>query len=181
MLSKFSFASPEISILKLYEDLFRKELEKSGEPIKKRIVRNLKENKYIRGKLVQIIAGSKSDEEFVNEIGNGIKLRCDDICVKETYLSAHKNTQELLDFLKKMDKSIEPIVYITVAGRSNALSGVVACNSKFPVIACPPHKDKLDYLVNIHSSLQMPSKAPVGTVIDPKNAADYAIRILNNQ
>ena len=69
---------------------------------------------------------------------------------------------------------------VIIAGRSNALSGFVAANSPFPVIACPPFKDKLDYLVNIHSSLQMPSKVPVMTVIDPKNAVLAAQRILGS-
>ena len=36
------------------------------------------------------------------------------------------------------------IIFVTVAGRSNALSGVVACNTQCPVIACPPFKDKID-------------------------------------
>ena len=47
------------------------------------------------------------------------------------------------------------IIYITVAGRSNALSGVVACNTRYPVIACPPFKDKTDMTVNINSTLQI--------------------------
>ena len=63
------------------------------------------------------------------------------------------------------------VVYITVAGRSNALSGVVACNTKFPVIACPPFKDKDDMMVNINSTLQMPSKVPVMTILEPENVA----------
>ncbi|MCF7801884.1 MAG: AIR carboxylase family protein, partial [Candidatus Marinimicrobia bacterium] len=62
---------------------------------------------------------------------------------------------------------------------SNALSGFVAANSEFPTIACPPFADKVDMLVNIHSTLQMPSKAPVLTVIDPGNAALAVKRILD--
>ena len=70
------------------------------------------------------------------------------------------------------------IVFVTVAGRSNALSGVTACNTPYPVIACPPFSDKADMLVNIHSTLQMPSNTPVLTVIDPGNYALAAKRIL---
>ena len=36
----------------------------------------------------------------------------------------------------------QKVVFVTVAGRSNALSGVVAANTHRPVIACPPFKDK---------------------------------------
>ena len=71
------------------------------------------------------------------------------------------------------------MVCITIAGMSNALSGVVACNLKWPVIACPYFQDNQDYLVNIHSTLQMPSKVPTLTAINPQNAALAAIRILN--
>ena len=71
------------------------------------------------------------------------------------------------------------VVYITCAGRSNGLSGVIAGSSVHPVIACPPFSGKDDYLVNIHSTLQMPSDTPVLTVVDPKNAALAAARILS--
>ena len=37
---------------------------------------------------------------------------------------------------------------------SNALSGVVTCNTKHPVIACPPHSDKVDKMTIINSTLQ---------------------------
>ncbi len=42
----------------------------------------------------------------------------------------------------------------------------------------PPFSDKADMLVNIHSTLQMPSNTPVLTVIDPGNCALAAKRIL---
>jgi phosphoribosylaminoimidazole carboxylase PurE protein len=70
------------------------------------------------------------------------------------------------------------MVIITCVGMSNGLSGVVAGSSVHPVIACPVFKDKNDYLVNIHSTLQMPSDVPVMTVLDPKNAALSAVKIL---
>jgi phosphoribosylcarboxyaminoimidazole (NCAIR) mutase len=68
---------------------------------------------------------------------------------------------------------------ITIAGRSNALSGVVACNTPWPVFACPPFKDKMDMMVNIHSTLQMPSNTPVMTVLEPGNLAIAVHRIFN--
>ena len=63
------------------------------------------------------------------------------------------------------------IVWITVAGRSNALSGVVSANTPYPVIACPPFADKMDMMVNINSTLQMPSKVPVMITLSPTNIA----------
>ena len=91
--------------------------------------------------------------------------------------SAHKETTKLLNVLNqhKDDK----LVWITVAGRSNALSGVVASNTTQPCIACPPFSDKMDMFVNIHSSIQMPSKVPVMTVLEPVNVAISVRNIFN--
>ena len=92
--------------------------------------------------------------------------------------SAHKVPEIVLDIVNDFDKSGDDIVYITIAGRSNGLSGVVAANSVHPVIACPPFKDRADYLANIHSTTMMPSDTPSMTVVDPQNAAMAAVRIL---
>ena len=75
------------------------------------------------------------------------------------------------------NKNEKHLVYITIAGRSNALSGFVAANSAFPTLACPPFSDKTDMLVNIHSTIQMPSNTPVLTVLDPGNCALAVKRI----
>ena len=66
-----------------------------------------------------------------------------------------------------------------MAGRSNALSGVVAANSKYPVIACPPFSNKTDMIVNVHSTLQCPSNVPVMTVLEPVNVVMTIKRIFN--
>ena len=96
--------------------------------------------------------------------------------------SAHKSTSLVLDILNSYEeqKNRRSVVYVTVAGRSNALSGVVACNSTYPVIACPPFKDKNDMLVNIHSTLQMPSNVPVMTILEPLNVALAIKRMFSN-
>ncbi len=126
--------------------------------------------------LVPILMGSKSDEEHARKIAAhlnkfGIKA--------ELYVcSAHKVPELVLDIVNDFNKSGDDICYITIAGRSNGLSGVVAANSIHPVIACPPFKDKADYLSNIHSSIQMPSDTPAMVVVDPQNAAMAALRIL---
>lgn len=85
------------------------------------------------------------------------------------FWSAHKKTKEVLGIIESYND--ERIIFVTVAWRSNALSWVTSWNTKKPVIACPPFKDKDDYLVNIHSSLQMPSWTPVMTILEPNNVA----------
>jgi len=122
-----------------------------------------------------ILSGSVRDKEFVDKLKKSLKNKNMNYFSK--VCSAHKNTKELLEFLQGNEFGTK--VYITVAGRSNALSGVVACNSKFPVIACPPHKDKMDMSININSTLQCPSNVPVMTVLDPNNAIQCVERIIS--
>lgn len=92
--------------------------------------------------------------------------------------SAHKVPEKVFEIVKGYNDAEDPLVYITIAGRSNGLSGVTAANAVHPVIACPPFKNKEDMLLNMHSTLQMPSDTPVLTVVDPKNAALAAVRML---
>ena len=117
--------------------------------------------------LVPILMGSKSDESHARKIAEVLA----DYGVKtELYVcSAHKVPELVLEIVNDFNKTNDDICYVTIAGRSNGLSGVVAANSVHPVIACPPFKDKADYLANIHSSVQMPSDTPAMTVIDPQN------------
>ena len=122
-----------------------------------------------------IIMGSTSDEPHAKKITN--KLDEYKISWEQHAASAHKEPLKVLKILED-NKDNTNIVYVTIAGRSNALSGFVAANSNFPTIGCPPFSDKSDMLVNIHSTLQMPSNTPVLTVIDPGNCALAIKRIL---
>lgn len=124
---------------------------------------------------VVIISGSKADQEWVNKIEAALDTQ--GIAHEWEPCSAHKETRRLLELIDKWENSGDSIVYVTVAGRSNALSGVVACNVKHPVLAVPPFKDKDDFMVNINSTLQMPSNTPVLTVLEPENAAQAIARI----
>ena len=124
---------------------------------------------------VVIFLGSESDKEFVDGMDKEFKAWGVDAEFKVA--SAHKVPEKVFEFVVKCNESEEDLVYITVAGRSNALSGVIAANSIHPVIACPPFKDKDDYIVNIHSTLNMPSDTPVLTVIDRLNAIMSVLRI----
>lgn len=122
-----------------------------------------------------IIMGSTSDEPHAKKITD--KLDELGISYEQFAASAHKEPKKVLEILEKYES--EAVVYITIAGRSNALSGFAAANSSKPVIACPPFSDKTDMLVNIHSTLQMPSNVPVMTILDPGNAALAVKRIFD--
>ena len=117
---------------------------------------------------VVIIMGSTSDEPHAKKITD--KLDEYNIKWDQHAASAHKQPKQVLEILES-NKNDNHILYVTIAGRSNALSGFVAANSSFPTLACPPFSDKTDMLVNIHSTLQMPSNTPVLTVLDPGNCA----------
>ena len=67
--------------------------------------------------------------------------------------------------------------YITVAGRSNALSGMVDANVTAPVIACPPYSDEYGG-ADLYSSLRMPSGVAPAVVLEPASAALLAAKIL---
>ena len=124
---------------------------------------------------VIIIMGSESDQPWAQKI----KAKLDDwnLDSESIVASAHKVPEKVFEIVQKFNQE-KSLVYVTIAGRSNGLSGVVAANSVHPVIACPPFKDKEDLLVNIHSTLQMPSDTPVLTVLDPSNVAAACARIL---
>ena len=121
-----------------------------------------------------IIMGSASDKPHAKKITD--KLDEYEISWEQHAASAHKQPLKVLEILDA-NKDSKDIIYITIAGRSNALSGFVAANSEFPTLGCPPFSDKSDMLINIHSTLQMPSNTPVLTVIDPGNCALAVKRI----
>ncbi|OGY88977.1 MAG: hypothetical protein A2927_00920 [Candidatus Komeilibacteria bacterium RIFCSPLOWO2_01_FULL_45_10] len=124
---------------------------------------------------VIIIYASPADQDWVQKI----QAELDKWGLKAILelASAHKVPEKVLGIVQQYN-SEKDVVYVTVAGRSNGLSGVVAANSIHPVMACPPFKDKQDLLVNIHSTMQMPSETPVLTVLDPNNVAGACARIL---
>jgi len=115
-----------------------------------------------------LILGSTSDEGHAQKITSSLDEF--GITWDQHVASAHKQPRKVLEILDA-NANEESLVYVTIAGRSNALSGFVAANSEFPTIGCPPFSDKVDMLVNIHSTLQMPSNTPVLTVLDPGNCA----------
>lgn len=124
---------------------------------------------------VVLILGSGSDEGFSQRITKALKSFCVKYDIRVA--SAHKTPRKLLQMLKTYEASEDRIVYITVAGRSNALSGFVDANTRRPVIACPPYSDKFNG-ADIYSTLRMPSGVCPLVVLEPESAALAAIKIL---
>lgn len=124
------------------------------------------------GKAV-IIMGSKSDLEWSKKIAKNLdKLGVESIM---RVASAHKVPLTCYELIKEYEK--EAVVFITVAGMSNALSGFTDAQTWCPVIACPPYSDKFGGS-DIYSSLRMPSAVAPMTVLEPANAALAAAKIM---
>ncbi len=125
---------------------------------------------------VVILMGSKSDLPQAQSIAKTQQTL--DITYLMCVCSAHKATARLLEILKEYEQHPEPLVYITIAGRSNALSAVIDANTRFPVIACPPYSDRFFGGADIFSSLRLPSGIASPTILEPEGAALLATKML---
>jgi phosphoribosylaminoimidazole carboxylase PurE protein len=126
---------------------------------------------------IVIIAGSVSDKDHTEHIKAYLPNCSADVTIH--YLSAHRDTEKVLRLLREHD-DYKHCIFITIAGMSNALSVVVAANTKHIVIACPPFKSIEDYQVDIHSTLRMPKGVPVLTVLTPENCCEAVKRITSS-
>jgi len=126
----------------------------------------------MKAKIV-IIMGSDKDLEFCREIAKTLKALSVDYDFRVA--SAHKTPEKVFTVLKEFEA--DKVVYITVAGRSNALSAFVDANTAKPVIACPPYSEKYGG-ADIYSSLRVPSGVGTVVTIEPEGAAVAATKIL---
>ena len=126
----------------------------------------------VNGKVI-VLMGSERDLEFCRVIAKYLKLLGVEYAFRVA--SAHKTPQQVLTILNEFEK--EKVVYVTVAGRSNALSAFVDANTSKPVIACPPYSEKYSG-ADIYSSLRVPSGIGSTVTIEPEGAAIAAAKIL---
>jgi 5-(carboxyamino)imidazole ribonucleotide mutase len=125
----------------------------------------------VKGKVV-LLMGSERDLEFCREIAKHLKALGLEYVFRVA--SAHKTPEKVLEILKEYEK--DKVVYVTVAGRSNALSAFVDANTVKPVIACPPYSEKFGG-ADIYSSLRVPSGVGSVVTIEPEGAAVVAAKI----
>ncbi len=122
---------------------------------------------------VVIIMGSKADLEWANSIVEVLHLF--EIQSVVRIASAHKVPLKCYNLIKEYEK--ENVVFITIAGMSNALSGFTDAQTHCPVIACPPYSDKFGG-ADLYSSIRMPSGVAPLTILSPENAALSAAKII---
>ena len=102
---------------------------------------------------VVLLAGSPSDDPWVDRIVKTL----DDLGVEfvRRIGSAHRVPEHVLELLRSYDNDDVPTVFITIAGMSDALSGLTDANVASPVIACPTRSDDFASL-DVLSSLRTP-------------------------
>ncbi len=127
------------------------------------------------GKAV-IIMGSDRDLDFSREIAKYLKIL--GVSYEFRVASAHKTPEKVLEVIKEF--VTEKVVYVTVAGRSNALSAFIDGNTTKPVIACPPYSEKFGG-GDILSSLRVPSGIGSVVTIETEGAAIATAKILGLQ
>jgi len=123
---------------------------------------------------IVVISGSKSDQAIVDKVISRLEEK--KASYQHVILSAHRNPNELEEFIAKTDAKI----FIGVAGLSAALPGYIASRTKRPVIGVPVSA-KLGGIDALLSIAQMPPGVPVACVgIDAgENAALLALRMLD--
>lgn len=127
-----------------------------------------------------IIAGSDSDREFITP---ALKL-AEEYGIETEFVvySAHRNLEELIKYLEKVENNDKTKVIIAVAGLAAALPGVVAAKVKLPVIGVPRDVGPLNGIDALLAIVQMPKGVPVATMAigshGMSNAIHFADRIL---
>jgi len=120
-----------------------------------------------------LVMGSERDLDFSREIAKYLKLLVVDYEFR--IASAHKTPEKVLEIIKEFEN--EKVVFVTVAGRSNALSAFIDGNTIKPVIACPPYSEKFCG-ADIYSSLRVPSGIGSVVTIEVEGAAIAVAKIL---
>jgi 5-(carboxyamino)imidazole ribonucleotide mutase len=128
-----------------------------------------------------IIAGSKSDEAFVEQ--GLIICREYGIDYEFKIYSAHRDLEALIKYLDEVEKNGKTKVIIAVAGLAAALPGVIAAKVQLPVIGVPRDGGPLNGVDALLSMVQMPKGVPVATMAignaGMQNSIHYAKRILD--
>lgn len=133
--------------------------------------------------LVAIVLGSKSDRKIVDESGLIKTLNSMGIECEISYISAHRNPKELVEYVNARRYSVD--VFIAAAGMSAALPGAIAAytGAITPVIGVALPSNEFPNCMDAAISItRMPPGMPVnftGSGIPGlKNAAISAAQIL---
>ncbi len=126
---------------------------------------------------VIIFAGSDSDREHIGALEEALDKY--GIVRVVRIASAHKQPEDVLRLVRQYDAPVMkiPLVYIAVAGGTDALSGMLSFHSVNPVVSCPPEYSA-GKGVN-QSCLTNPRGSSNAFVYNPSNAARFAAQCLS--
>ena len=129
---------------------------------------------------VPVILGSIKDKShsdiIVSFFSKFNRIYKTNIDVNVRACSAHKNSA----YLRKIISAYEDYVpcFVTIAGKSNALSAVVDAMTVKPVLSCPPISTKSNNIHDIFSSLSLPSGVAPMTVLNYENCCLAVVKII---
>jgi len=121
------------------------------------------------GKAV-ILAGSGSDIEHIRKISLALKKYSIPNIVR--ICSAHKQNDKLFGIIEEYNRFKGQLAIISVAGKTDALSGILSFHSFHPVISCPPDTSDI-------SSLNNPSGSSNATVFSPENVGKFIAQMFS--
>ncbi len=118
-----------------------------------------------------ILAGSGSDEAHIDKLAKHLKEY--EIPFEVRVASAHKQCNKLRKILEEYDALEGPLVYLAVAGGTDALSGTLSFTSLRPTITCPPDHLNMSGLTN-------PPGSSNAYIARPENAARFIAQMFSS-
>lgn len=119
---------------------------------------------------VVIISGSDSDLPHIKKIQEELSRYTIESNIR--ICSAHKQPVACENIVKALNESSVPTIIVSIAGATDALSGVLSFHSVHPVISCPPDK------TNHFSCVDNPPGSSNSLVLRPANVAKHIAQIL---
>lgn len=119
---------------------------------------------------VVIISGSDSDLPHIHKIQDELDTYTIDSNIR--ICSAHKQPVACENIIRELNESSTPTVIVSIAGATDALSGVLSFHSVHPVISCPPDRN------NHFSCVDNPPGSSNSLVLRPANVAKHIAQIL---
>lgn len=118
-----------------------------------------------------VIAGSSSDKDHIEKVCSSLN---DFMIPHEVRVcSAHKQLEEMAEIIGEYNKLYGSLVFIAIAGGTDALSGTLSYNSRFPVISCPPKSPN-------ESCLNNPTGSSNAYIKRPDNVAKFIAQMYSH-
>lgn len=121
--------------------------------------------------------GSRSDEVYIGEGLNAVRLRISNIKCENIFMSGHRSPRSCADELDRvMSEYPDGGVIIALVGKSNGLGPTLSARTSWPVIGVPVSVKSNPQ--DVWSNLRLPDGVPMLTALSPKNAVLAALNIL---